>query len=107
MCTCSYVISVGVASTGGIRSVQSKLISMVYSMIIMRKKKKKELWHCQAMIILPNDTLRLMESGVLIFQRLFSTLLYVAGTIGSVLINKEVSLLRRSLIERFHCTAHE
>ena len=29
-------------------------------------------------------------------------LLYVAGTIGSVLI-REVSLFLRSLIERFHC----
>ena len=36
-----------------------------------------------------------------LFQRLFGTLLYVAGTTGSVLI-REVSLIQRSLTERFH-----
>ena len=39
---------------------------------------------------------------VSLFQRLFCTFLYVAGTICSVLI-REVSLFRRFLIERFHC----
>ena len=36
---------------------------------------------------------------VSLFQRLFCALLYVAGTTGSVLI-KEVSLIRRSLLNR-------
>ena len=40
--------------------------------------------------------------GVSLFQRMFSTLLYVAGIMGSVLI-REVSLIRSSLIESFHC----
>ena len=35
------------------------------------------------------------------FQRLSSILFYVAGTTGSVLI-REVSLIQRSSIERFH-----
>ena len=39
----------------------------------------------------------LIKEDVSLFQRLLSTLLYVAGTTGSVLI-REVSL-----IERFHC----
>ena len=42
---------------------------------------------------------------VSLFQRLFGTLLYVAGTTGSVLI-KEVSLIQRSLTERFHCVCY-
>ena len=37
------------------------------------------------------------------FQRLFCMLLCVAETAGSVLI-REVSLFRRLLIERFHCS---
>ena len=41
---------------------------------------------------------------VSLFQRLFCTLLYVAETIGSVLI-REMSLFRRSLIENFHCNS--
>ena len=42
--------------------------------------------------------------GVSSFQRLFCTHLYAAGTVDSDLI-KEVSLFRRSVIERFYCTA--
>ena len=39
------------------------------------------------------------------FLRLFSTILYEAGTTGGVLI-REMSLhvIRRSLMERFHCS---
>ena len=41
-----------------------------------------------------------------LFQRLFSTLLYVAGTTGSVLI-RAVYLIQSSLIERFRCSFFE
>ena len=45
-----------------------------------------------------------LKKEVSLFQRLFSTHLYVyvGGTTGSVLI-RGVSLIRRSLVERFHC----